>query len=47
MGNEKELSGLYPFLHGKAQDPGKVDAALLHSVAEKSRRLPWSAMMVS
>ncbi len=37
MANEKELSGLYPFLHGKAQDPGKVDAALLHSVAEKSR----------
>lgn len=37
MANEKELSGLYPFLHGKAQDPAKVDAALLHSVAEKAR----------
>ena len=36
MGNEKELSGLYPFLHGKAQDPVKMDAALLHSVAEKA-----------
>lgn len=37
MANEKELSGLYPFLHGKAQDPVKVEASLLHSVAEKSR----------
>ena len=37
MANEKELSGLYPFLHGKVQDPIKVDAALLHSVAEKAR----------
>lgn len=37
MSNEKELSGLYPFLHGKAQDPVKLNAALLHSVAEKSR----------
>lgn len=37
MANEKELSGLYPFLHGKAQDPQKVDAALLHSVNLKSR----------
>jgi D-sedoheptulose 7-phosphate isomerase len=37
MANEKELSGLYPFLHGKAQDPAKMNAALLHSVAEKAR----------
>ena len=37
MANEKELSGLYPFLHGKAQDPSKLNAALLHSVAEKAR----------
>lgn len=37
MINEKELSGLYPFLHGKAQDPAKLNAALLHSVAEKAR----------
>jgi len=37
MANEKELSGLYPYLHGKTQDPVKMDAALLHSVAEKAR----------
>lgn len=37
MTNESELSALYPFLHGKAQDPDKLDAALLHSVAEKAR----------
>jgi len=37
MANEQELSGLYPFLHGKPQDMGKLDAALLHSVAEKAR----------
>ncbi len=37
MANEKELSDLYPFLHGKAQDPAKVEAALLHSVAEKAK----------
>jgi D-sedoheptulose 7-phosphate isomerase len=37
MANEKELAGLYPFLHGKAQDADRLDAALLHSVSEKSR----------
>lgn len=37
MANEKELSGLYPFLHGKSQDPAKMNATLLHSVAEKAR----------
>lgn len=37
MPNEKELSGLYPFLHGKAQDQEKLEAALLRSVAEKAR----------
>jgi len=37
MPNETELSGLYPFLHGKPQDQAKLDAALLHSVAEKAR----------
>jgi len=37
MTNENELKGLYPFLHGTAQDPAKLDAALLHSVAEKAR----------
>jgi D-sedoheptulose 7-phosphate isomerase len=35
--NERELEGLYPFLHGKAQDPVKLDAALLASVADKAR----------
>ncbi len=37
MGNENLLSGLYPFLHGKAQDPLKLDATLLTSVEMKSR----------
>lgn len=37
MSNESDLKGLYPFLHGKAQDPAKLSAALLHSVAEKAR----------
>ena len=30
------LQGLYPFLHGREQDAGKLAAALLHSVAEKA-----------
>jgi len=37
MSNETELSALYPFLHGKPQDREKLEAALLHSVAEKAR----------
>ncbi len=37
MASESELKGLYPFLHGTAQDPEKLDAALKHSVAEKAR----------
>jgi D-sedoheptulose 7-phosphate isomerase len=37
MSNEDDLKGLYPFLHGKRQDPAAVDEALLHSVAEKAR----------
>jgi D-sedoheptulose 7-phosphate isomerase len=37
MANETELKGLYPFLHGTPQDPAELDAALLHSVAEKER----------
>lgn len=37
MSNEAELAALYPFLHGKPQDAAKLDAALLHSVAEKAR----------
>jgi D-sedoheptulose 7-phosphate isomerase len=37
MSSETELKGLYPFLHGRAQNPEKLNAALLHSVAEKAR----------
>lgn len=37
MPNETELSGLYPFLHGRAQNQDKLEATLLHSVAEKAR----------
>jgi D-sedoheptulose 7-phosphate isomerase len=31
-----ELRALYPFLHGQAQDPARLDAALLHSIHEKA-----------
>ena len=31
------LEGLYPFLHGARQDPEKLDAALLESVAQKAQ----------
>ncbi|MEJ2623833.1 MAG: SIS domain-containing protein [Pseudolabrys sp.] len=37
MSNQSQLEGLYPFLHGKPQNPEKLDAALAHSVAEKAR----------
>jgi D-sedoheptulose 7-phosphate isomerase len=37
MSRESDLKALYPFLHGKPQEPDKLDAALLHSVAEKAR----------
>jgi D-sedoheptulose 7-phosphate isomerase len=37
MPNVDELKALYPFLHGGKQDPAKLEAALLHSVAEKAR----------
>ena len=36
MANESVLEALYPFLHGRAQDEERLDAALLHSVAEKA-----------
>ncbi|AEI04516.1 phosphoheptose isomerase GmhA (plasmid) [Afipia carboxidovorans OM5] len=36
MSKQSELKGLYPFLHGGTQDPAKMQAALLHSVKEKS-----------
>jgi D-sedoheptulose 7-phosphate isomerase len=35
--NDVELTGLYPFLHGKAQDGAKLDAQLLLSIADKAR----------
>jgi D-sedoheptulose 7-phosphate isomerase len=34
--SQSPLQTLYPFLHDKAQDPGKLDAALAHSVSEKA-----------
>jgi D-sedoheptulose 7-phosphate isomerase len=37
MPSESELKSLYPFLHGKQQEPAKLEAALLHSVEEKAR----------
>ena len=37
MSNVDELKALYPFLHGGKQDAARLDAALLHSVAEKAR----------
>jgi D-sedoheptulose 7-phosphate isomerase len=37
MSNASDLDSLYPFLHGKPQDPEALDAALLHSVEEKAR----------
>ena len=37
MSNQGDLRALYPFLHGQSQEPGKLDAALLHSVEEKAR----------
>jgi D-sedoheptulose 7-phosphate isomerase len=36
MSNESALEALYPFLHGKPQDPRQLEAALLHSVSEKA-----------
>ena len=37
MSNQSDLKALYPFLHGKAHDPAKLDIALLHSIAQKAR----------
>jgi D-sedoheptulose 7-phosphate isomerase len=36
MSNESVLRSLYPFLHGREQDAGKLNSALLHSVADKA-----------
>ncbi len=35
--NDVELSGLYPFLHGKPQDALRLETALLDSIADKAR----------
>jgi len=35
--NERELEGLYPFLHGRAQPAASLEAALSSSVADKAR----------
>jgi D-sedoheptulose 7-phosphate isomerase len=37
MSNEGDLKALYPFLHGRSQEPAKLEAALLYSVEEKAR----------
>lgn len=37
MTGNSALESLYPFLHGKEQDPAAVDAGLLHSIEEKAR----------
>jgi D-sedoheptulose 7-phosphate isomerase len=37
MSNADQLNALYPFLHGDRQDESKLEASLLHSVAEKAR----------
>ena len=37
MTGEADLEALYPFLHGSAQEPKKLDAALLRSIDDKAR----------
>lgn len=37
MSNQADLKALYPFLHGRSQEPAKLNAALLRSVDEKAR----------
>lgn len=37
MSQEEALQGLYPFLHGAKQDPGKMRQALLDSIEQKAR----------
>jgi len=36
LAEDPNLVGLYPFLHGKKQDPASMNSALLESVAQKS-----------
>ncbi len=35
-GNKEKLEGLYPFLHGKKQDPDALNEALLTSITQKA-----------
>jgi D-sedoheptulose 7-phosphate isomerase len=37
MTEQTDLQTLYPFLHGGAQEPQKLDAALLRSIEDKAR----------
>lgn len=37
MSTERELQGLYPFLHGKRQDPVALNAAIVELVRQKAR----------
>lgn len=37
MSGEDSLKALYPFLHGKAQDPASLDQALMRSIDGKAR----------
>ncbi|MFO1124401.1 MAG: SIS domain-containing protein [Methylocystis sp.] len=37
MTGKSALETLYPFLHGKEQDPAALDAGLRHSIEEKAR----------
>ena len=39
MTEQADLKSLYPFLHGAAQEPKKLEAALLQSIADKAREL--------
>ena len=36
MTEQADLKSLYPFLHGAAQEPKKLEAALLQSIADKA-----------
>jgi D-sedoheptulose 7-phosphate isomerase len=37
MTSQGDLEALYPFLHGRPQEPAKLEAALLYSVEQKAR----------
>ena len=44
MSNESVLEGLYPFLHGREQDAGKLDAALARIRSRRRRRIRATPM---